>query len=223
VDDPKTGNLLSLMKEPPKLKSGHPDNYSLALIGRQIGLNAIVTGSLEDIRILNELQGILWTKDTHHFVEVIVRVEVNDVRTATKLLDQTFVREIEIEDLDYQILKQSDRASLPELSATLGILLADIGNEICNTVKDQPWTGFIIKVEEDRFTISSGNEIGLKVGDVLEVYDSSRIIEGVGGQRFFTPGLKIGEIEIVNITTNTSEARLVSGNNISKGSTVRRK
>ena len=92
VDDPETGSLLTLVKEPPKLKSGHLDNYSLALIGRQIGLNAIVTGSLEDIRIIDELQGILWTKDTHHFVEVNIRVEVNDVRTATKLLDNTFVQ-----------------------------------------------------------------------------------------------------------------------------------
>jgi len=223
VDDPETGSLLSLVKEPPKLKSGHIDNYSLALIGRQIGLNAIVTGSLEDIRIIDELQGILWTKDTHHFVEVNIRVEVNDVRTATKLLDNTFVREIEIEDLDYQLIQQSNRIRLPELNETLSKLLADIGSEICYTIKDQPWTGFITKAEEDRFSISSGSEIGLKVGDVLEVYDSSRIIEGVGGQRFFTPGLQIGEIEIVSIATNTSEARLVSGKNIIKGSTVRRK
>jgi hypothetical protein len=223
VDDPETGSLLSLVKEPPKLKSGHIDNYSLALIGRQIGLNAIVTGSLEDIRIINELQGILWTKDTHHFVEVNIRVEVNDVRTATKLLDNTFVREIEIEDLDYQLIQQSNRIRLPELNETLSKLLADIGSEICHTVKDQPWTGFITKAEEDRYTISSGSEIGLKVGDELEVYDSSRIIEGVGGQRFFTPGLQIGEIEIVNITRNTSEARLISGKDILKGSTVRRK
>ena len=223
VDDPDAGNLLALVKEPPKLKSGHLDNYSLALIGRQIGLNAIVTGSLEDIRIIDELQGILWTKDTHHFVEVNIRVEVNDVRTATKLLDNTFVRDIEIEDLDYQLIKQTDRIRSPELNETLSKLLADIGNEICHTVKDQPWTGFITKAEEDRYTISSGSEIGLEVGDVLEVYDSSRIIEGVGGQRFFTPGLQIGEIEIENITRNTSEASLISGKDILKGSTVRRK
>lgn len=223
VDDPGAGGLLALVKEPPKLKSGLRDNYSLALIGRQIGLNAIVTGSLEDIRVIDELQGILWTKDTHHFVEVNIRVEVNDVRTATKLLDNTFVSEIEIEDLDYRMIQQSDRIRLPALNETLSKLLADIGSEICYTVKDQPWTGFITKAGEDRFTISSGSEIGLKVGDVLEVYDSSRIIEGVGGQRFFTPGLQIGEIEIVNITQNTSEARLLSGKNIRKGSTVRRK
>ena len=223
VDDRQTGSLLMLVKEPPKLKSGHRDNYSLALIGRQIGLNAIVTGSLEDIRIIDELQGIWWTKDTHYFVEVNIRVEVNDTRTATKLLDYTFVREIEIEDLDYQMIQQSDRIRLPALNDTLRKLLADIGSEICYTVKDQPWTGFITKVEEDRYAISSGSEIGLEVGDVLEVFDSSRIIEGVGGQRFFTPGLKIGEIEIVEISHNQSKAHLVSGKGILKGSTVRRK
>jgi hypothetical protein len=212
-----------MVTKPPKLKSGHLDNYSLALIGRQLGFSAIVTGSLEDIRFNDELQGILWIKDTHHFVEVVIRVEVNDARTATKLLDYKFTNEVEIEDLDYQMIQQNDRVRLPMLNETLSQLLAEIGSEICQTVKDQPWTGFITKADADRFSISSGSEIGLKVGDVLEVYDSSRIIEGVGGQRFITPGLQIGEIEIVTITAQTSEARLISGKDIIKGSTVRRK
>ena len=223
VDDAKSGSLLTLVQRPPKLKSGHLDNYSLSLMGRQLGLNAIVTGSLEDIRVIDEVQGILWTKETIHFVEVIIRVEVNDVRTATKLLDHTFTNEIEIEDLDYQMIQQNDQIRTPELNETLRQLLTEIGSEICHTVKDQPWTGFITRVEQDRFSISSGSEIGLAKGDVLEVFDSSRIIEGVGGQRFITPGLQIGEIEIVNITPTTSEAHLISGKDIIKGSTVRRK
>ena len=223
VDDPETGSLLRMVTKPPKLKSGHLDTYSLALIGRQMGFNVIVTGSLEDIRFNEELQGILWTKDTHHFVEVVIRVEVNDMRTATKFLDYKFTEEVEIEGLDYQIIQQNDRLRLPMLNETLSRLLADIGSEICHTIKDQPWTGFITKADTNRFSISSGSEIGLKVSDVLEVYDSSRIIEGIGGQRFITPGLKIGEAEIVSISTNASEARLISGKDIIKGSTVRRK
>ena len=223
VDDPETGSLLRMVTKPPKLQSGHLDTYSLALIGRQMGFNVIVTGSLEDIRFNEELQGILWTKDTHHFVEVVIRVEVNDMRTATKFLDYKFTEEVEIEGLDYQIIQQNDRLRLPMLNETLSKLLADIGSEICHTIKDQPWTVFITKADTNLFSISSGSEIGLKVGDVLEVYDSSRIIEGVGGQRFITPGLQIGEIEIVTITAQTSETRLISGKDIIKGSTVRRK
>ena len=223
VDDPETGGLLSMTTTPPKLASGHLDTYSLALIGRQLGLNAIVTGSLEDIRMINEVEGIWITKNTLHFVEVVIRVEVNDSRTATKLLDYKFAKEVEIEDLDYQMIKQDGRIQLPMLNETLDQLLTEIGKEICLIVKDQPWTGFITEAAQERFTISSGSTIGLKTGDVLEVFDSSRIIEGIGGQRFITPGLQIGEIEIVTITPNTSEARLVSGKDIIKGSTVRRK
>lgn len=223
VSDRETGSLLNIIKKPPKLETGITDNYSLAVLGRQLGLNAIVTGSLEDIRIMDELRGVWITKDTYHIVQVFIRVEVSDTRTATKLLDETFDRQIEIDDIEYQIIQESDKINLPELNKTLNKLLTDVGDSICDIIKDQPWTGYITKTDGDKFIITSGTRIGLKLGDFLEVYDSSRIIEGIGGQRFFTPGLKIGEIEIVAITENKTEARLVAGEGIVVGSTVRRK
>jgi hypothetical protein len=223
VMPPESGSLLDLLKKPPKLETGIIDNYSLAILGRRLGLNAIVTGSLEDIRIMDELRGVWLTKDTHHMVQVFIRVEVSDTRTATKLLDETFRREIEIDDIEYQIIQESDRLDLPQLNETLGKLLADVGDSICDTVKDQPWTGFITSIVGDRLFISSGTRTGLKIGDVLEVFDSDRIIEGVGGQRFLTPGLKIGEIEITAVTEDQTEALQVAGDNIKVGSTVQRK
>ena len=223
ISDSEAGSLLNILKKPPRLETGIIDNYSLAVLGRQLGLNAIVTGSLEDIRIMDELRGVWITKDTHHLVQVFIRVEVSDTRTATKLLDETFKRQIEIDDIEYQIIQESDKIELPQLNKTLNKLLTDVGDSICDTVKDQPWTGYITKVEGGKFMIPSGTRTGLKLGDILEVYDSSRIIEGIGGQRFFTPGLKIGEIEIVAITENQTEAKLVDGKEIVTGSTVRRK
>ena len=221
--DPSTGSIKGMMQTPPKLKTGITDNYALALLGRQLGLNAIVLGSLDDIRVVSEIRGVWVTKDTHYIVQVYIRVEMLDTRTATKILDNTFERQIEVDDIDYQMIKESDRISLPDLNVTLNKLLTDIGDSICDTLRDQPWTGFITKIDGDKYLISSGSRIGLKVGDILDVFDSSRIIEGVGGQRFITPGLKIGEIEIVNITEKNSEARLVEGKGIVAGSTVRRK
>ena len=55
--DPEAGGLLNALKKPPKLKTGLIDGYALTILGRQLGLNAVVTGSLEDIRIIDELQG----------------------------------------------------------------------------------------------------------------------------------------------------------------------
>jgi hypothetical protein len=221
--DPTAGGLLNALKEPPKLKSGLIDGYTLTVLGRQLGLNAVVTGSLEDIRVIDELQGVLWTKDTQHLVLLFIRVEVFDTRTATKILDNTFDRRIEIDDLDYRMIQDSEQIKLPELNDTLKRLLTDIGDSICDAIRDQPWDGYITEIDGDRYVIPSGTEVGLEPGDILEVFDGSRIMEGVGDQRFFVPGLKIGEIEIVAITEERLEAKLVSGEDIKKGSTVRRK
>ena len=221
--DPTAGGLLNVLKEPPKLKSGLIDGYTLTVLGRQLGLNAIVTGSLEDIRVIDELQGVLWTKDTQHLVLLFIRVEVFDTRTATKILDNTFDRRIEIDDLDYRMIQDSEQIKLPELNDTLKQLLTDIGDSICDAIRDQPWDGYITEIDGDRYVIPSGTEVGLEPGDILEVFDGSRIIKGAGGQRFFVPGLKISEIEIVAITEDRLEAKLVSGGDIKRGSTVRRK
>lgn len=215
--------LLNSIVEPPKLQSGLVDGYALTIIGRQLGLNAIVTGSLEDIRIIDELQGVLWAKDTHHLLLVFIRVEVFDPRTATKILDNTFDRQIEIEDLEYRMIQEGAPIELPALNETLNQLLTDIGDSVCDAVRDQPWTGYITGIEGDRYVIPSGVEVGFEPGQILEVYDSSRIIEGLGGERFFVPGLKVGELEIVNISNNKLEAQLIIGQDIQKGSTVRRK
>jgi hypothetical protein len=221
--NPAAGGLLNALKKPPKLKSGIVDGYALTILGRQLGLNAVVTGSLEDIRVIDELQGVLWTKDTQHLLQVFIRVEVFDTRTATKILDDTFDRRIEIDDLEYRIIQQNEQIKLPELNETLNRLLTDIGESICDAIRDQPWDGYITELDDDRYVIPSGTEVGLEPGDILEVFDGSRIMEGIGGQHFFVPGLKIGEIEIVAITANRLEAKLVSGGDIKKGSTVRRK
>ena len=221
--EPQAGSILRVLKTPPKLKTGIIDNYSLAVLGRQLGLNAIVAGSLEDIRVMDEIRGIWVTKDTHHILQVFIRVEMVDTCTATKLMDHTFERRIEIEDLDYRMIKDRDTISLPDLNITLTKLLTDVGDSICDTIRDQPWRGFITKADGDKFHLSSGSRVGLKVGDILEVFDSSRIIEGIAGQRFITPGLKIGEIEIVSITDKHADARLIEGEGIAAGSTVRRK
>ena len=221
--NPATSGLLNALKKPPKLKSGIVDGYALTIFGRQLGLNAVVTGSLEDIRVIDELQGVLWTKDTQHLLQIFIRVEVFDTRTATKILDDTFDRRIEIDDLEYRMIQESQQIKLPEFNETLNLLLNDIGDSICDVIRDRPWDGYITEIVGDRYVIPSGTEVGLQPSDILEVFDSSRIMESVGGQRFFVPGLKIGEIEIVAITEDRLEAKLVSGKDIKKGSTVRRK
>jgi len=214
---------LAVLGEPPRLASGEVDNYALAVVGRRLGLNAIVVGSLEDIRVMDELRGILWAKDTQHLIQVYIRVQVFDDATATKIMDRTFERRIQIDELEYNLISSSRSIKLPELNETLHNLLVDIGDNICWSIESLPWVGFLTRIDGQRYIISSGSGVGLKVGDILQVFDSSKTIKGVGGQRFFLPGPKIGEIKIVAVSENSAQAERLSGENIKAGSTVRKK
>ena len=103
----------------PRLASGQIDNYALAVFGRQLGLNDFIAGSLIDIRLADETQGELWFKETFYMIRIVFRVEVFDTYTGTKTLDEIFNREVEIEELEYRLIKESKEIETPKLNETL--------------------------------------------------------------------------------------------------------
>ena len=58
------------LKRVPRTRSGWIDNLALAKTGQQLGLNAIVTGTLISVTPNKRKQGIWWFKNTHYFVQV---------------------------------------------------------------------------------------------------------------------------------------------------------
>jgi hypothetical protein len=220
VADSGRGPDFELIKELPRLPSGQVDNFALATIGRALGLNAVITGSLEDIGIVDETEGII-LKDTLHFIQVLVRVEVYDTETGTKILDDSFKRKLQIDKLDYDMMRSEGKLRLPDLSQTLNDLLGEMGERICWAIEDQPWNGFITSFAENKVVLSAGSMAGLESGDELVVFDNSRIMQGRDGQRFFVHGPKTGRIRIVSVKPRMSEAVVVSDKGIKTGSSVR--
>jgi hypothetical protein len=220
VPDLGTGEDVERLKGLPMLKSGRVDNFALATIGRQLGLNAVVTGSLDDIGLITETRGLI-LKDTLHSIQILVSVEVYDTETGTKILDENFNRKVEIEELDYDLMRSEEKLILPDLNETISNLLAEMGERICWAIEDQPWNGFITSFADDKIMLSAGDMSGLKPGDELEVFDNARILKGRDGQQFFVHGKKIGEIKIVAVEPDRSEAVVVSDNGIKTGSSVR--
>ena len=220
VPDPGSDQNIEGFERLPLLENGEVDNFALALIGRQLGLNAIITGSLDDIGILDELRGMIW-KDTHHLIQILVSIEVFDTESGSKILDESFSRKVEIEELDYELMRSEGKMILPDLNETLTDLLGEIGETICWAIEDQPWNGFVIAVDGDKIILSSGSRSGLEPGDEFEVFDTSRIIEGLNGQRFFYHGQKTGEIRIVEVEPNKARAVIITNRGIKPGSSIR--
>lgn len=207
----------------PKTKFGWIDNLAMAKTGRQLGLNAIVTGAFITVTPNKKKQGILWLKDTHYYVQVRIASEVYDTETGAKLLDESFVHEIEVDEMDLESIQAGSEINALIVDEAFGAIADKMGEKICNAIVFQSWKGFIASIDSDKIFLNFGENIDLKIGDLFDVYDSSSIFEGMEGQRFFIPGLKTGEIKITAVHPDTAEAILVSGHDIQPGFCVRPK
>ncbi len=207
----------------PRKASGRIDNYDLATSGRRSGLNSIVTGALNDARIDKRKKGFWWWKDIHHYVQFQIVAEVYDTETGAKLLDESFMREMEIDESDLESTGADDEIKAYIKDDIFKTIAIDMGEKICNAVVLDPWTGYITSTVDDKIILSSGERVGIQPGDIFEVYDTTDTFEGVDGHRFFIPGLKTGEIEITAVYPDTAEAVRISGQDIRAGFTVRPK
>jgi len=218
--DPEYPDYLA---ELPKQASGQIDNFTIAKTGKLLGLNAIVTGAIVDISGILEEKGILWFKGNREYVQTQVTVSVYDIETGAKVLDESFLHKVPSEDLDFESLGSTIEVNPEALNETFEEIADDMGESICDTLSSLPWRGFLTSIKDDKIIISSGSKAGLKQGDILEVYDSSNIFQGARGQRFFMPGSKTGEVKITVVSADRAEAVVVSGEEITPGSSVRPK
>jgi len=207
----------------PRKASGRIDNFELARIGRQLGLNTVVTGSVIDIREYTEERGIMWFRDTHKFLQVLVNLVAYDTDTGAKLGDESYMYETELDLIEFDDLASSKEDLIPVIDVAVADAADSLGDVICAAVRWQPWTGYITTVEGNRVEISSGSGAGLSVGQVLSVFDRGTVIRGAQNQQFIKPGGKIGEIKITKAYLNHSLAENISDQALSAGSAVRPK
>jgi hypothetical protein len=209
--------------KPPMEASGQIDNFDLAKIGRRLGLNGIITGSLFNVSPDNKKKGFWLFKNTHYYVQVQIATQLYDTETAAKLMDESFIHEVEVDETDLESMQTGSGILDSVMGEAVKKIAGKMGEKICNIVVDQPWKGFIASVNANQIMINSGGKVGLKTGDLFDVFDSSGIFNGAAGQRFFIPGSKIGEIKITAVYPDTAEAMLVSGHDIRAGYTIRTK
>ncbi len=211
------------LNSPLSLETGRFDNLALAKAGRRLGMNAIVTGAFIDIKVYKEKQGLLWFKDDKNFLRVLISCEVYDVETGAELLDESFDYEVGIDETEFASIKAEKIKDTTALKDSLAYIAEVMGEKICETVGILPWKGYIVSTVNDKIIISSGRRAGLSRGDILEVYESGKIIQGKDGRRFFLPGLKTGEIKITEVYPDNAHAVLVTGDatKAGTGSSVR--
>jgi hypothetical protein len=113
-----------------------------------------------------------------------------------------------------------DKALLKAIDFTLG----DVAEVIIRGLAGLEWSTSVASVEGKKFYLNAGNATGLKVGDILEVYNYGRQVKhavtGVSLGRL--PGKLKGKVKVSRLFgIDAAEADMVSGGGIATGDVVR--
>ena len=208
TDDSEVSQALNRLFQ----KSAGPiDNLALIRIGKQSGISAVVNSRFSAIAIRKKDSGFLWFLKKLPFAWVSATVEVYDTETGAKYLDQTFTRELKLNEEDAESIQKGNISSIPHVEKAVFEILQQMADTVCDALIRKPWKGYVAKVSGETLTLSSGSRSGLSAGRELKVYQPGPRIQGADGQVFLLPGEKIGEIKITSVSPDSAEAVATSG------------
>jgi len=166
------GNYPSDFEKLPRLSSGGIDSFKLCETGRKLGLTAIMTGFITDIKTSEESRGILLWKNSYPAVSLTVQVDVLDTETGTKLLAESFTYKKYSDDIEMESIK-SGKIEPAFLKEAFEHIAVEAGKKICEIMRRGSWKGYVSSVSGDKITISSGSNMGVAQGKAFEVFGNS--------------------------------------------------
>jgi hypothetical protein len=201
------------LEDLPENVSGGTKSVLLAQMGRMAGLNGIVVMNIGGIAGDKKKSGIIGFRKVRQNVRIWVKVEVYDSNTGAKLLFDSIPVEIKLGEDEAKIDGENLSASRSAMEA-IPPFAKTIAKKICTALENEPWKAFVISAENGKAVISSGQDAGIREGDVFAVYDAEKTIDNVSGRQFRIPGKMIDEIKITSVAADRSEGISVSGREI---------
>jgi hypothetical protein len=213
---------------PPELDSSLPrtgddgiDNFELAMMGRKLGLNAVMAVFLTSISADEKPTGFWFFKRMRYTVRGEVLIDIYDTETATKLLSRTVGAVLEIDALEIELIRARNRIESYLIEEVVEKIVAQAPDPVCDALDRQVWKSYVASSNGGTVRIASGKRSGLRSGHVLDVYASGPILEGVNGHRYMMPGPKLGEVKVKTATDASAQAVALTEDPIPAGSMVK--
>ncbi len=185
--------------------SGH--SLDLAEKLRLAGFNGWASARIEKMWPVTSKSGILWFRRNTYHIFVELTFAVYDPFTGAKIIDQVVETSAKISEDEKFDFASGDAIEIDSLNEAIVDIASDLGEHAAKVLNNLPWQTSVVGVEGDRIFLSAGTQSGLQAGERLAVFGGRRILDGQNGERFIVPGNKVGEIEVVRVAEQVSEAK----------------
>lgn len=185
------------------LRDGHYDMTQLLKAAQTLGVNAILEGKVQDIRIKRTADNVGLVRHLSTVFEVVGQVRVITVRNGKEVFNT--IKTVTVEEKGVRVAErvETDKylAANPRLvEVIVKDAFLDFTPQVLSSLDKVTWEGRIAAINGDRIYLNVGRVSGLQVGDLLRVTEEGGDVydpEG-GGHIGRVPGRQKGTLEIIS-------------------------
>lgn len=189
----------------------------------KMGINVLITSVLNPLETRIKSKYFWPIKKVKKEIDVSMVVNVFDPISGTLYLTNMESRKKEIETDEFEPQGREGDIEPGLLYERLRRIVEDQASEITKVLEDQPWTGQIIQVDEAGVRINGGKDIGVKPGNIFEVFSEGDKLESASGRALSLMGAKMGEIRVNEVGESRSLAVKLNDSHLEAGQLVRLK
>jgi hypothetical protein len=194
---------------------------TIPMVGRGLGLNAVVLGAISEISQVQKQTGWLsfipidipYLSEANEVTTAVLVAKVVDVDNGVVLGADVGKGETKagLADEDFMMGKNSQSIDQAQWSKSMATAVRAVSDRVLRALANSPWKTFVVEVSGDQAVISAGQDVGIDTGDTFTVYGVDEKIINAAGQTYVVPGAAKAELEAIQVTADKTTVKIVSG------------
>ncbi len=181
---------------------------------RARGISAVVTGSIDDVRIQERGDEVGLFRTRYHSITAKIKFQLHDATNEKVLLTKNSTAEVMEEHTRFLASQSVETYDAGRAEGAVSKAVDKVIPLFSQYAKRISWAGKIVKIEMNRFFINAGEPTGIVPGQLLKVFGPSEPIIDDESQHFLgmAPGRFKGILKVVDyFGTDGSVAILHAG------------
>ncbi|MBI4774143.1 MAG: hypothetical protein HY788_08190 [Deltaproteobacteria bacterium] len=192
---------------------------SIMAFGRKWGVSAFLKSSISELTYNLEKFGVYGFRDEIPTIRLLLQIQLIDTETGTVLFQGKGASTVKI-DPRFQNLGDYLKENLTPPPGLLDDTLEDLAEEVLDALEDQHWRAFVVRVQDGAIEISSGKDVGLAGGAVLDVLRAGAPLTNYLGQTFLMPGKPVGKVRLTACDEHFCQAEALDQVEVQPGDSV---